>query len=250
MTNIAIETKNLHKSFGDKQVLKGIDLKIKAGESHVLLGGSGSGKSVLIKVIIGLLQATSGDIAFFGKPIKYRRNSINYDHIGMLFQGGALFDSLPVWHNITFGLIQDKQIDKQDGPELAIEKLKMVGLNPDVAFKNPSELSGGMQKRVGLARAIASNPKILFFDEPTTGLDPIMANVINELIVKCSKELGATTFSITHDINSMHMIADRVSMLYQGKIIWQGDQSELDGQLSNDYLKQFISGSLEGPIKF
>jgi len=249
MTNIAIETKNIHKSFGDKKILTGIDLKIKEGESHVLIGGSGSGKSVLIKVITGLLTASRGEICFFGTPIKYKKNKTNYDKLGMLFQSSALFDSLPVWHNIAFGLIQAKTIQKKDALELAIEKLKMVGLDPDVAFKSPSELSGGMQKRVGLARAIASNPKILFFDEPTTGLDPIMANVINDLIVKCSKEVGATTFSITHDINSMRIIADKVSMLYQGKIIWQGDKSKLDTS-SNKYLKQFIAGDLKGPITF
>ncbi len=249
MSNIAIQTNNIHKYFGDKKVLTGIDLKIKEGESHVLIGGSGSGKSVLIKIIAGLMSATIGEVSFFDEQIKYSRNRLNYDQIGMLFQGGALFDSLPVWHNITFGLLQKNEIEIKDAPEIAIEKLKMVGLDSDSAFKTPSELSGGMQKRVALARAIASNPKVLFFDEPTTGLDPIMANVINHLIVKCSKELGATTLTITHDIHSAKTIADKASMLYKGKLIWQGDRDHLD-KPDNEYLAQFLSGNLNGPIQF
>jgi phospholipid/cholesterol/gamma-HCH transport system ATP-binding protein len=166
---------------------------------------------------------------------------------GMLFQGGALFDSLPVWENISFSLLQNNVLDRKAAKELAIEKLKSVGLSPDVANLSPSELSGGMQKRVALARAIAANPEIIFFDEPTTGLDPIMADVINRLIVKCSKELGATTLTITHDMASVRRIASRVAMLYQGKLIWQGDIKDIENS-KNEYVDQFIHGRAEGPI--
>jgi phospholipid/cholesterol/gamma-HCH transport system ATP-binding protein len=166
---------------------------------------------------------------------------------GMLFQGGALFDSLPVWENISFSLLQNKTLDKAGAKELAIEKLKSVGLAPEVANLSPSELSGGMQKRVALARAIAANPEIIFFDEPTTGLDPIMADVINQLIVKCSKDLGATTLTITHDMASVRRIAHKVAMLYAGKLIWQGEVREIE-RSGNEYVDQFIHGRAEGPI--
>lgn len=245
-----IEIQNLRKAFGKKLVLDGIDLSIEKGESLVVIGGSGSGKSVLLKCILGIITPDSGSIKIDGEEItglSFRERQPMLRKFGMLFQGGALFDSLPVWENITFALLRNKQIDRDGAKKLAIEKLKSVGLSSDVASLSPAELSGGMQKRVALARAIAANPEIIFFDEPTTGLDPIMADVINQLIVKCSKELGATTLTITHDMASVRRIAHKVAMIYQGKIIWQGEVREIE-RSGNDYVDQFIHGRAEGPI--
>lgn len=245
-----IELSGVYKSFGSKKVLDGIELTIDKGESLVVIGGSGSGKSVLIKCILGLLTPDKGSIKIDGVEITTLSRSERQKimrKFGMLFQGGALFDSLPVWENISFALLQNKSISKKSAKELAVEKLKSVGLGADVANLSPSELSGGMQKRVALARAIAANPEIIFFDEPTTGLDPIMADVINQLIVKCSKELGATTLTITHDMASVRRIANRVAMIYQGKLIWQGDVSKIEHS-GNEYVDQFIHGRAEGPI--
>ncbi len=196
---------NLTKNFGDKQVLKGVDFVVNKGESVVILGGSGSGKSVLIKTIASLIEATSGSIKIDDVEVA-RLNDKERDKLmekfGFLFQGGALFDSLPIWENVAFRLLNHKKISKKEAREIAISKLKDVGLSEKVADLYPSELSGGMQKRASLARAVASNPEIIFFDEPTTGLDPIMADVINDLIISNSKQLGATTITITHDMNS------------------------------------------------
>ncbi|MEQ1789094.1 MAG: ABC transporter ATP-binding protein [Rickettsiales bacterium] len=245
-----IELSGIYKSFGSKKVLDGIDLTINKGESLVVIGGSGSGKSVLLKCILGLLTPDKGSIKIDGVEITKLSRSERQKTMrkfGMLFQGGALFDSLPVWENIAFALLQNKSISKTAAKELAIEKLKSVGLSADVANLSPSELSGGMQKRVALARAIAANPEIIFFDEPTTGLDPIMADVINQLIVKCSKDLGATTLTITHDMASVRRIAHRVTMIYQGKLIWAGDVGEIE-KSGNEYIDQFIHGRAEGPI--
>ena len=245
-----IEIRGLVKSFGRKTVLSGIDLTIEQGQSLVVIGGSGTGKSVLIKCILGILAPDSGSIKIDGVEVtklSRRERQETMRKFGMLFQGGALFDSISVWENITFALLQNKQITKPQARELAIEKLKSVGLGPDVANLSPAELSGGMQKRVALARAIAANPEIIFFDEPTTGLDPIMADVINKLIVKCSKELGATTLSITHDMSSVRSIANRVAMLFDGRLIWQGDVAMID-QSANAYVDQFVHGRAEGPI--
>lgn len=245
-----IEIRNLKKAFGKKVVLDGIDLSVEEGESLVVIGGSGSGKSVLIKSIIGIVTPDSGSIKIDGEEVSslsFKQRQPILRKFGMLFQGGALFDSLHVWENISFALLQNKQVDKDEAQKLAVEKLKSVGLGPDVAGLFPSELSGGMQKRVALARAIAANPEIIFFDEPTTGLDPIMADVINELIVKCSKELGATTLSITHDMASVRKIANKVAMIYQGKIIWHGDVKDID-KSGNDHVDQFVHGRAEGPI--
>lgn len=246
-----IELKNVHKSFGPKVVLDGIDLTLEKGESLVVIGGSGTGKSVLIKCILGILQPDSGSILIDGQEVttlsRAERQRL-MRKFGMLFQGGALFDSLTVWENITFALLQNRAITKAQARELAVEKLQSVGLGADVASLSPSELSGGMQKRVALARAIAANPEIIFFDEPTTGLDPIMADVINSLIVKCSQELGATTLTITHDMASVRKIADRVAMLYQGKLIWQGSVDNIDNS-GNAFIDQFVHGRAEGPIK-
>lgn len=245
-----IEISGVYKAFGSKKVLDGIDLTIERGQSLVVIGGSGSGKSVLIKCILGILTPDKGSIKVDGVDVTQLSRGERQEMMrkfGMLFQGGALFDSLPVWENIAFALLQNKTVNKAQAKELAVEKLKSVGLAPEVAYLSPSELSGGMQKRVALARAIAANPEIIFFDEPTTGLDPIMSDVINKLIVKCSKELGATTLTITHDMASARHIANRITMIYQGKLIWQDDIKNIDTS-KNDYVDQFIHGRAEGPI--
>lgn len=251
MSDIKIKIENLHKAFGKKVVLNGVDLEVKKGESLVVIGGSGTGKSVLIKCIQGLLAPDGGsilvdDVETTGYGSKER--DAMHSKMGMLFQGGALFDSLSVWENVAFSLLENQKMPKKKAKNEAIRVLRQVGLAPDVADLYPSELSGGMQKRVGLARAIATKPEIIFFDEPTTGLDPIMADVINDLIVESAKGLGATTLTITHDIASVRKIADKVAMLYNGKIIWQGTVKEMD-KTTNEYVKQFINGSSHGPIK-
>lgn len=246
-----IALKGLAKRFGPKEVLRGIDLEIAQGESLVVIGGSGTGKSVLIKSILGIVKPDAGSIRIDGTELVGASRSDlakTRDRIGMLFQGGALFDSLPVWENVAFGALARKQVTRSEARELAVLTLAQVGLTADVADLQPSELSGGMQKRVGLARAVATRPEIIFFDEPTTGLDPIMADVINELIRKCSRELGATSLSITHDMASVRKIADRVAMIHQGKIIWQGPVDRLDDS-GNPYVDQFVNGRAEGPIQ-
>lgn len=251
MTNIPkIQLSNIHKSFGSKLVLDGVYLDVQKGESLVIIGGSGTGKSVLIKSILGIVTPDSGSIKIDGTELTTlgrRDRQAMMQKFGMLFQGGALFDSLPVWENIAFALLQLKMIERRHARDFAIEKLKRVGLTPDVANLSPSELSGGMQKRVALARAIATDPEIIFFDEPTTGLDPIMADVINDLIISCSEEKKLTTFSITHDMHSVRKIADKVAMIYQGKIIWHGPVDALDAS-GNAYVDQFVHGRAHGPI--
>ena len=238
------------KGFGPKVVLDGIDLEVTAGESLVVIGGSGSGKSVMIKCILGLLKPEAGRILVDGEdivnPTSGKRKRL-LRRFGMLFQGSALFDSLKVWENVAFGLIQGQNLGRREAKEIALEKLARVGLPADVGELSPAELSGGMQKRVGLARAIAAEPEIIFFDEPTTGLDPIMADVINDLIVECVRDLGATTITITHDMSSVRKIADKAAMLYKGKIIWHGPRDEIDNS-DNEYVDQFIHGRAEGPI--
>jgi phospholipid/cholesterol/gamma-HCH transport system ATP-binding protein len=246
-----IVIKGLTKAFGRKKVLQGVDLEIAQGESVVVIGGSGSGKSVLLKCILGLLRPDSGEILVDGQPTVRMGGSDRARMLakfGMLFQGAALFDSLPVWQNVSFGLIQGHGMKLPEAKRLAIDTLSKVGLGADVADLYPAELSGGMQKRVGLARAIASKPEIIFFDEPTTGLDPIMSDVINQLIAERVRDLGATALSITHDMASARKIADRIVMLYQGKIIWQGQTAEIDNS-GNAYVDQFIHGRAEGPIQ-
>ena len=246
-----IEIRGVHKSFGPKVVLDGIDLEVAAGESVVVIGGSGTGKSVLLKCILGLLRPESGSIKVDGEEVvgmgEQDRDRV-LRKFGMLFQNAALFDSLPVWENVAFGLIQGEGMDRGGAKKIAIEKLAAVGLTPEVGELSPAELSGGMRKRVGLARAIATTPEIIFFDEPTTGLDPIMGDVINDLIVKCVQELGASTLSITHDMASARKIAHRIAMLYQGKIIWAGPVAQIDDS-GNPYVEQFIHGRAEGPIQ-
>lgn len=233
---VKISLSHVAKAFGKKQVLKDVNLDVYEGESVVIIGGSGSGKSVTLKCLLGLTEPDKGKI------------KMATENIGMLFQGAALFDSLTVWENVAFVMLQKKHTDRAAAKKLAIQKLAQVGLKPEVADAYPADLSGGMKKRVGLARAIATNPEIIFFDEPTTGLDPIMSDVINDLIVDCVKKLGATALTITHDMNSARKIADRIAMLYDGEIIWVGTVDELD-KTKNPYVRQFVAGSAKGPIQ-
>jgi len=251
MPDLHIKLKDVSKRFGPKVVLDKLSLDIERGRSMVIIGGSGTGKSVTIKCILGLLRAESGSILVDGKEViglSGRERDALMRKFGMLFQGAALFDSLNVWENVAFGLIQGQNMARADAHDIALDKMAQVGLGPPVADLRPAELSGGMQKRVGLARAIATDPEIIFFDEPTTGLDPIMADVINDLIVDCVKGIGATAVSITHDMASARKIADRIAMIYNGKIIWVGDAGEIDDS-GNPYVEQFIHGHADGPIK-
>ena len=247
MEDLILKIEKLHKSFGEKVILNDLNINITRNTSQVIIGGSGTGKSVLIKCILGLIQQDQGIISYDDTPLnRDTRKEINfYDKIGMLFQGAALFDSLTVWENITFAI---KSKSKSDLKEIAIDKIHKVGLDSSVINLYPSELSGGMQKRVALARAIAKNPQLLFFDEPTTGLDPIMADVINNLINEIIHKIGATAITITHDMESAKKIADKISMLYKGNIIWSGKPGEIE-RSDNPYVDQFIHGRSEGPIK-
>ena len=246
-----IRIRGLHVAFGTKKVLQGLDLDVGVGESVVIIGGSGVGKSVALKCILGLVEPDVGSIEIDGDELVglagRELDRVNAK-IGMLFQSAALFDSLQVWENVAFGLMQGQRIERGAARDKAVEKLAQVGLAPDVADLWPAELSGGMRKRVGLARAIASDPEIIFFDEPTTGLDPIMGDVIDKLIVQCVRELGATALSITHDMASARRIADRIAMLHEGRIIWDGPVGAID-KSGNDYVEQFIHGMAEGPIQ-
>lgn len=246
-----ISLRGVTKSFGPKKVLTGIDLDVAAGESLVVIGGSGSGKSVLLKCILGLMHPDTGSIRIDNEEtvdFTDRGRARVMRKFGMLFQGGALFDSLTVWENVAFGPIQSDGMDPEQAREVAMAKLGAVGLGPEIGELRPGELSGGMQKRVALARAIAREPEIIFFDEPTTGLDPIMSDVINELIVKCVRDLGATAVSITHDMASARKIGHRISMIYDGKLIWQGPVGDID-RSGNEHVDQFIHGRAEGPIR-
>lgn len=246
-----IRIENLTKSFGSNVVLNALSLDILAGESLVIMGGSGSGKSVLLKCILGLLPAEKGSILVEGKQAKDlcgKAYETYLTQFGMLFQGSALFDSLTVWENVVFGLRRIKKISNSEALEVAIQTIASVGLEADVALRYPAELSGGMQRRVAIARAIVTHPKIILFDEPTAGLDPIISNIINELIVDCSKRLGATSVTITHDINSARKIAQKVAMIHGGKIIWYGTVKEMD-KTDNPYVCQFIHGLTKGPIQ-
>lgn len=243
-----IELENIHKTFGQNHVLRGVDVSVKRGKSLVIIGGSGRGKSVTIKCILGLVTPDKGRITVDGQDVASAERDAFLARFGMLFQGAALFDSLRVWQNVSFRYLRGSLKKPQsECKEIAIEKLRRVGLGSDVADKFPGELSGGMQKRVGLARAIAGDPEIVLLDEPTTGLDPIMADVINDLIVKCVAELGASAVSITHDMASARKIANRVAMLYEGRIIWHGPIDDIDAS-GNPYVDQFIHGRAEGPI--
>jgi len=246
-----IRLRGLSKAFGAKQVLDGVDLDIRARHGMVILGGSGSGKSVTIKCILGLIEPDAGSIVIDGQDIlklpRRDREALN-DRIGMLFQNGALFDSLPVWENVCFKLLAQKRITRARARDKAAEVLALVGLAASVGDLSPSELSGGMQKRVALARAIAAEPEIIFFDEPTTGLDPIMGAVIDGLIVDVVQRLGATAVSITHDMASARRIGDDAAMIHKGRIIWTGQAARL-GETGNAMVDQFARGEREGPIQ-
>jgi len=248
--DIKIQLKNVKKAFGSKIVLDGVDLTVNRGESMVIIGGSGTGKSVTLKCILGLMMPDSGSVLIDSVDSATLNNNERQKMMtkfGMLFQGGALFDSMKVWENVAFGLIQGQQMNREEARVIAVEKLHQVGLTAQTGDLFPAEISGGMQKRVSLARAIATNPEIIFFDEPTTGLDPIMADVINNLIVDCVKDLGATAVTITHDMTSARKIADKIAMIHEGKIIWDGDVKELYDS-KNSYVDQFIHGRADGPI--
>lgn len=244
-----IELRDVHKSFGTNAVLRGTSFVAEKGQSLVIIGGSGTGKSVTLKCILGLVTPDKGEILIEGRDIRTHPRDAFLSRFGMLFQGGALFDSLPVWQNVAFRLLRGSlKRPKSEARAIAVEKLRRVGLGDDVADRFPAELSGGMQKRVSLARAIAADPDVIFFDEPTTGLDPIMAGVINDLIREVVTEMGATAITITHDMSSVRAIADQVAMLHQGKIRWQGPVATMD-DCGDPYVAQFISGSATGPIE-
>ena len=245
-----IVIRDLEKSFGPKQVLSGLNLDVLEGESLVIIGGSGTGKSVLIKNIVGILRPDSGSIKIDGeecvnvtKNIQERKNR----KLGMLFQGAALFDSLRLWENVAFGMISLNVTGREEARIEAVNRLKQVGLSETDADRYPSEISVGAQKRVGLARAVATNPEILFFDEPTTGIDPIMGEIVDGLIVSSVRDLGATALTITHDMESARRIGDRIAMLYEGKIVWIGKTEEID-RSENEFIQQFINGQVDGPM--
>ena len=250
-TTPKIRLRNLRKSFGNKVVLDGIDLDIMPRTSTVMIGGSGSGKSVLLKCILGLIEPDAGSIEIDGADIlglPRREQEEVRSRIGMLFQNGALFDSLPVWENVTFGLLAQSKLRRAEAPARAAEFLAEVGLAPSVGELYPAELSGGMQKRVALARAIAAQPDMMFFDEPTTGLDPIMGAVIDGLLVDCVKHLGSTAVAITHDMASARRIGDQAAMIYRGRIIWSGPATDLMNSGVPE-VDQFVHGRREGPIQ-
>jgi phospholipid/cholesterol/gamma-HCH transport system ATP-binding protein len=244
-----IELSQVTKSFGSNAVLRGVNLNIPRGQSMVIIGGSGTGKSVLLKCILGLVRPDAGRITLAGEDVTRLDRDAFLARFGMLFQGGALFDSLRVWENVAFRLMRGHSArPKDEARAIALEKLRRVGLKPSVADLFPGELSGGMQKRVGLARAIAAEPEIIFFDEPTTGLDPIMAGVINDLVREIVVEMGATAMAITHDMSSVRAIADKVAMLHNGIIQWTGTVVEMDAT-PDPYVQQFIHGRADGPIE-
>jgi phospholipid/cholesterol/gamma-HCH transport system ATP-binding protein len=246
-----IRLNDVAKRFGDKVVLDGVNLAIEPGESVAIIGGSGTGKSVTLKCILGLLQPEAGSILVDGQEVVGARDrdlAAIRAKFGMLFQGGALFDSMPVWRNVTFGLTKGRRRDVARMRLIAEENLERVGLGADILNLRPNELSGGMQKRVALARAIAPRPEIIFFDEPTTGLDPIRSDQINQLICSLTGDLGVTALTITHDMVSARTIANRVAMLYQGRIVWHGPRDRLYDS-GNPYVDQFVQGRSEGPIR-
>jgi phospholipid/cholesterol/gamma-HCH transport system ATP-binding protein len=251
MAEHKIVLKDIAKAFGPNTVLDGVNLEIERGESMAIIGQSGSGKSVTLKCILGLVRPDRGQISIDGEDVTHmsgRDRERMRAKFGMLFQGSALFDSLPIWRNVTFALTQGRAKDATRMRKIAAENLERVGLSTSILDLRPSELSGGMQKRVALARAIAPRPEIIFFDEPTTGLDPIRADVINDLIVELVEDLGVTALTITHDMASARKIAHRVAMLYQGKIVWRGPRDRLYDS-GNPYVDQFVQGRAEGPIR-
>ena len=251
MTTPILSLQNVKKSFGKNHVLRGVTLDVAPGESLVVIGGSGSGKSVMLKNALGLMTPDSGNILFNGEDVTQARGKARArmrERVGMLFQSGALFDSLTVWENVAFRLVNSGTLSRAKAKEQAVETLRKVRLGPDVADLYPAEISGGMQKRVSLARSIISKPDLIFFDEPTTGLDPITADAINDLIIEQVRGLGAATVTITHDMASARKIADEVAMLFEGRIIWRGKASEVDNS-GNAYVDQFVHGRADGPIQ-
>ena len=251
MTTPILSLQNVEKRFGKNHVLRGVTLDVAPGESLVVIGGSGSGKSVMLKNALGLMTPDSGQILFNGEDVTLSRGKARArmrERVGMLFQSGALFDSLTVWENVAFRLVNSGIVKRSKAKDRAIETLSQVRLGSDVADLYPAEISGGMQKRVSLARSIISKPDLIFFDEPTTGLDPITADAINDLIIEQVRGLGAATVTITHDMSSARKIADEVAMLFEGKIIWRGKASEVDNS-GNPYVDQFVHGRADGPIQ-
>ena len=251
MTTPILSLQNVEKRFGKNHVLRGVTLDVAPGQSLVVIGGSGSGKSVMLKSALGLMTPDSGQILFNGEDVTQARGKTRArmrERVGMLFQSGALFDSLTVWENVAFRLVNSGVVSRAKAKDRAIETLSKVRLGADVADLYPAEISGGMQKRVSLARSIISKPDLIFFDEPTTGLDPITADAINDLIIEQVRGLGAATVSITHDMASARKIADEVAMLFEGKIIWRGKASEVEDS-GNAYVDQFVHGRAEGPIQ-
>jgi phospholipid/cholesterol/gamma-HCH transport system ATP-binding protein len=251
MTQPILELKGVEKSFGSNHVLRGVDLDVAPGNSLVVLGGSGSGKSVMLKNALGLMTPDGGKILFDGEDVTHdqgKEREAMRARVGMLFQSGALFDSLSVWENVAFRLLNAEKLKRSDARDRAVESLKQVRLGASVADLYPAEISGGMQKRVALARAIITKPDLIFFDEPTTGLDPITADAINDLIIEQVKALGAASISITHDMASARKIADEIAMLYEGEIIWRGPADQIDSS-GNDYVDQFVHGRADGPIQ-
>ncbi|MBY0422957.1 MAG: ATP-binding cassette domain-containing protein, partial [Parvularculaceae bacterium] len=245
--SVKLSLRGLEKSFGPKRVLAGLDLDVENGRSLVVIGASGAGKSVLLKCVLGLVKPDRGAVLIDGVDLARATHGVRrrlVGEIGMLFQGAALFDSLKVWENVVFRLLYGEGRSRAAARAIADARLADVGLGPEVGDLQPSELSGGMQKRVALARAIAGDPSILFFDEPTTGLDPIMADVINRLISERVRALGATAISITHDLASARRIADEVAMLHEGRIIWRGSPDAL-GSSGDPYVDQFVHGRAE-----
>ena len=246
-----LELRSVRKSFGSNNVLKGVDIDVARGRSLVILGGSGSGKSVMLKNALGLMTPDDGKVLFDGEDVTHDQGKAREAmraRVGMLFQSAALFDSLTVWENVAFRLIYADKVKRPEARERAIETLRKVRLGASVADLRPAEISGGMQKRVGLARAIVSKPDLIFFDEPTTGLDPITADAINDLIIEQVKDLGAASVSITHDMASARKIADEIAFLFEGRIIWRGPVGDID-MSGNAYLDQFVNGRAEGPIQ-
>jgi len=245
-----LEWRGVSKRFDGAPVLDGLSLSVAPGRSLVIIGGSGQGKSVTIKVAMGLLSLDAGQVLVDGKSVtgmSGRARRELFSRIGVLFQGAALFDSLSVWENVAFRLINADGVSRKDAKARAVEALGRVRLAASVAESYPSELSGGMQKRVGLARAVVANPEIIFFDEPTTGLDPITSAAINELIVDQVRGLGCTAVSITHDLASARTIGDEIAMLHDGRIVWQGAPAELD-RTDNPYVRQFVDARADGPM--
>ncbi|MDD4004869.1 MAG: ABC transporter ATP-binding protein [Elusimicrobiaceae bacterium] len=246
-----IEIRGLSKSFGEKKVLESVSLKIEDGTVLSIIGGSGSGKSTFSKCLIRLWEPDAGRILVDGRDITHISDEFELAAVrrnfGYLFQEGALFDSISVADNVTFGLKYLTGIPEREYRRIATEKLALVGLE-NVEDLSPAELSGGMRKRVALARAIAAEPKYIIYDEPTSGLDPIMSDIVNDLVLDMKRKIGVTSIVITHDMKSAGKISDRIAMLYEGNFIMTGTPDEFRNS-ENEFVRQFVDGSSSGPIK-